>query len=167
MSAMIRPLPLLLATSLVLLTATVQAQSYWKWRDANGTLQISDQPPPMTVPDKDVLARPGQRAVSITPAAPAPVASAASGASRRDPELEARQRKLQAAEAASQAQASKDREQAQREGACRAARNQLAVLDSGRRVARPNAKGEMEYVDDATREQDSRRAREQIAKNCD
>ena len=48
--------PLALATLLMALSPTADAQ--WRWRDKNGQVNASDRPPPKDVPDKDILSRP-------------------------------------------------------------------------------------------------------------
>ena len=44
--------------------------------------------------------------------------------------------------------------------------DQLATLDSGQRIARINAEGEREILDDEARAEEARRAREVIASDC-
>ena len=86
-----------------------------------------------------------------------------------DSELEARKRKQQAEQATQEqakAQADKDRQAARKAENCTRARNQLAALDSGQRMARANAKGEREMLDDKARADEAQRARDQVASNC-
>ena len=49
---------------------------------------------------------------------------------------------------------------------CRRARSHAAALESGQRIARFNAQGEQEVLDDAGRADELRRAREVIASDC-
>lgn len=169
--------PLLLAGALLLLALPADAQ--WRWRDASGRVTASDMPPPREIPDKDILQRPASAARPATastgaaPAASAPTSApasanpAASGPASPvvDKELEARKR---AADQQQQAQkkAEEQRNAATRADNCSRARNYLATLDSGQRVARMNDKGEREFLDDAARAAETRRAREIIASNC-
>jgi hypothetical protein len=163
------------ASAVVLLAAVCgpsQAQStpIWKWRDAQGRIQVSDRPPPADTPDSRILQRPsGQRpAASVTE----PPASPPSSPSPRDPEPEARKRKQQEQEARKKAEqdqaaaAAKQKAQAQREEHCSRVRNQLAALDSGQRMSRYNAKGEREVLDDSARAAEGQRLRNQLAENC-
>ena len=53
-----------------------------------------------------------------------------------------------------------------RQDNCRRAREQLATLDSGQRIARVKVDGEREYLDDGARAQESQRARQVIASDC-
>lgn len=154
----------------------------WKWRDASGRITVSDQPPPRDIPERDILGRPAPRAATPTPApAPAPAGGAArpeaaqaaaapsSGAAARvDPDLEARRRaELAKAREASKAGAPQDPQaQARKRDNCQRARTVLATLDSGQRLARLNDKGERVVLDDAMRAQETQRAREVIASEC-
>ena len=157
---------LLVATLGLVLALPAMAQ--WKWRDANGRVTASDLPPPREIPEKDILQRPGsaQRApapaaaaASAAPAASSPAATAA------DKELEARKRAAEAQQKAKQ-KAEEQRIAAVRAENCSRARTHLATLETGQRMARINAKGEREVIDDATRADETRRAREVIASDC-
>jgi hypothetical protein len=162
----------LLGLLISLLAASASAQVIWKWRDAEGRIQLSDRAPPADVPDKDILMRPGSaRAVVLAPAA-----SAASGSeelalspSPADKELEVRKRRLlaeqnAAKEAALTAEAQKQR-MAKAES-CRRAQAQVKMLESGQRVARPNAQGEMEVLGDKARAEESQRVRALASSAC-
>jgi hypothetical protein len=153
-----------LVVAALALTLSLPAAAQWKWRDASGRVTASDLPPPRDVPDKDILQRPSSQP-RTAPAAPAP-ASAASGAARVvDKDLEARKR---AAELQQQtkAKAEEQRLAAVRAENCSRARQHLATLESGQRMARVNAKGEREIIDDQVRADETRRAREVIASDC-
>ena len=153
---------------MVLTVLSAWAQPIWKWRDANGRVQISDQPPPTSVPEKNILSRPGGQPVQIVTAID-PAASAASAPVRSDGELEARKRKAQAEKAAAEAerkQADQQKETARKADACRRARNQLTMLESGGLAARANDKGEREILDDRGRAEEINRTREVVAANC-
>jgi hypothetical protein len=153
---------LLCAMCLTLLAQPAAAQ--WKWRDANGRVTVSDLPPPRDVPPQNILQRPD---TVVRPAAmPASAAaSAPTPAPAVDRELQARR------DAAAQEQAAREKAEAakladQRAENCRNARQHLAALDSGQRLARFNDKGEREILDDRQRAAESRRARDVIASDC-
>ena len=153
----------LAAAATLLLSAEAQAQ--WKWRDGRGQIHISDIPPPRDIPDKDVLQRPE---VTVR-RAPAPAASAASAPAAAKPpvdaELEERRRRAEQEQAA-RAKADEQKAAAVRKNNCQRARDQLATLDSGQRIARIKADGEREILDDDQRAREARRAREIIAAEC-
>jgi len=164
--------PALLVLSLAVLAGAAHAQAIWKWRDANGVMQISDQPPPNSVPVKDIVSRPGtQRAPLVVLADASASAPEASGSApvRADAELEARKKKLQADKAAAETerkQAEKARIDALKADNCKRAKAQLAMLESGARVARPNEKGEREFLDDKARSDEINRTRGAVNDNC-
>ncbi len=154
-------------------TICLPAAAQWKWRDKNGQTQYSDLPPPPGVSDKDILARPSAQArVAPTAAAAASAASGASAAASAplaakgvDSELEAK-RKLAEQADVDRRKADEARLAALRADNCVRARDQMRTLDSGLRIARVNARGEREEMDDATRAEETRRAREAIASEC-
>jgi len=155
----------LAAMACLLLSTPAEAQ--WKWRDSRGQIHISDIPPPRDIPDKDVLQRPE---VTVRKAAPAPlaVASAAASAPAKAPvdaELEERRKRTEQEQAA-RTEADKQKAAAVRKDNCQRAREQLATLDSGQRIARVKADGEREILDDEQRAKESRRARDVIASEC-
>lgn len=82
-----------------------------------------------------------------------------------DRELEARKRAAEQEQAARQ-KAEDARLAAARAENCRRARSHAAALESGQRIARFNAQGEQEVLDDAGRADELRRAREVIASDC-
>jgi uncharacterized protein DUF4124 len=153
----------LLALIMAIVTGAAMAQSIWKWRDKDGRIQVSDRPPPVDIPDKDILQRPHSARAPM----PAPAASDAPGEAApppsNDPALEAKRNKLQA-EKAAQEKATKDAETAKRNQAkaetCQRARNQLAALEGGQRIGRMNDKGEREILDDQGRAAEIARTRE-------
>lgn len=148
------------------------ADAQWKWRDKDGRITISDRPPPREVPDSDILTRPAattaQRAQAATPApaaAPTTPAPAAAPMTALEREVQARRRAAEE-EKAAKAKAEEERNAARRAENCRQARNHMAALDSGQRIARTNDKGEREVLDDAARAQEVQRTREVIASDC-
>jgi hypothetical protein len=157
-----------LATLACLLIAS-PAEAQWKWRDSRGQIHISDIPPPRDVPEKDVLQRPE---VAVRRPAPVPsVAASAAGAATVpakaavDPELEERRKRAEQEQAA-RADAEKQKAAAVRKDNCQRARDQLATLDSGQRIARIKADGEREILDDDARAREAKRARDIVATDC-
>lgn len=150
---------------MALAASTASAQAIWKWRDLDGRVVVSDQPPPATIPDQNILGKPGARASR----AEASNDSAASAPSGVDKDLEARKRKLQQdqdAQKQAKADAEKQRVNAQKAENCQRARNQLAMLQSGVRVASPDANGQRIIMDDAKRAQETQRTQQQVNDNC-
>jgi hypothetical protein len=144
------------------------AAAQWKWRDKDGRIQYSDLPPPAGIADQDILARPNpnQRRLVTTAPASAPAAAASSPPTARvDPELEAKRRK------AEQDQAEKDKAEQAKQAAIRAencgkAKSYLRTLEDGIRISRTDAKGEREVLDDKGRAEETKRAKDVIARDC-
>jgi type IV secretory pathway VirB10-like protein len=154
-----------------LATAAPSAWAQWKWKDRNGQVHVSDLPPPRDIPDKDVMQRPTD-SVRRAAAAAAAQASAASAPvpavavkPRVDPELEARKAR-QEQEQKAKDKAAEDKASAQRAENCQRARQHVATLESGMRIARLNDKGEREILDDKARAEEMQRARQVIASEC-
>ena len=161
-----------MAAVLVGLVGATTAQAQWKWLDKSRHVQYSDIPPPMDTPERDILQRPPS--VARTAAAPAlPAASAASGATVQpktvEPELEAKRRKAeqdQVARSKADAKVEEERVAALRTENCNRARADVRTLDDGGRLARSNARGEREVLDDRQRAEELRRTRDLIAALC-
>lgn len=159
------------ALSALLVTAAPDASAQWKWKDAKGQVHISDLPPPRDIPDKDVMQRPAETARRA--AATAAVQASAAGASapapmakpKVDPEIEAR-RARQEQEQKAKEKANEEKANSQRAENCQRARQHLATLESGMRIARVNDKGEREILDDKARAEEMQRARQVMASEC-
>jgi hypothetical protein len=154
------------------------AWAQWKWKDAKGQVHVSDLPPPRDIPEKDVMQRPTDQArrAAATAAAQAsaaaasvpstlPAAAPVAARPKIDPELEAR-RSRQEQEQKARDKANEDKASAQRAENCQRARQQLATLESGMRLARVNDKGEREILDDKARAEEMQRARQVLSSEC-
>lgn len=159
----------LLLSAGVLLPASVHAGAQWKWRDASGAIQYSDRPPPAGTPEHAILARPTPGS-SMTPVTPAPSASsAAPAANKATNELDAKRRKAEEeAQAKQKTEQKAEQEKVAKERAdnCERARAYQRTLNEGTRIARVNAKGEREFLDDKARADEARRTKDAIAANC-
>lgn len=152
--------------SLFMLLTALPADAQWRWRDAQGRVTASDLPPPPEVPDKDILQRPsGVRAPIVLPVAASAAAPSASPSAKVDKDLDARKRAAEQQQK-DKAKAEEQRVAAMRADNCKRARSHLATMESGQRVARVNAKGEREILDDNARADEVRRAREIITSDC-
>jgi hypothetical protein len=173
---MARPFAVLLAFlagALLCLPAAAQ----WKWKDKSGHVQYSDLPPPLGTPEQDILTRPvaGSKRAGPAPNATVSIVSGASPASgaasgalvprTADPELEARRKKAEADAAAKQT-AEEQRVAAARADNCARAKAQLTTHESGIRLARANASGEREFLDDKQRAEETRRTKDVISNDC-
>jgi hypothetical protein len=166
----------LMWVALAVLLVVPAAQAQWKWKDNRGQIHVSDLPPPLEIPEKDVLLRPdlsahraaASAAVAASGAASA-VASTASGPrverSRSDPELEARRKRAEQ-ERGDKLKAEADKVSGERAANCQRARAQIGTLESGQRLVRVNEKGDREILDDRSRGQEIQTARDLAAANC-
>lgn len=174
-SVITRSVAMILALGLLVAGPAV---AQWKWRDRSGHTQYSDMPPPPNTPEPDILQRPNGRAstpgrpagVLTTTTAPAsapssPSAPPLSAARASDPELEARRRQADQ-EAAAKKRADDARQAAARAENCARAQETKRTVDSGIRITRTNLQGEREYLSDADRAAEARRAQQVIASDC-
>jgi hypothetical protein len=162
------------ATGLLALPAEAQ----WKWKDKSGRVQYSDLPPPPGTPDADILGRPGAGARRPVPASPAALEAAGLAASgavaasapalqprTADPELEAK-RKIAEQEQQKKVKELEAKLASAKADNCARAKGSLQTIDSGIRLARTNEKGEREFLDDAQRGAERKRAQDAIASDC-
>ena len=178
-TTMVRPSPPpcspLLAASLLGLPAEAQ----WKWRDKAGHVQYSDLPPPRGTPEQDILLRPtaGARRAGAgarragrrsSPAARPPRRRPRARSCRARPTPSSRPRRKKAEADA----AAKDKAEEQRIAAAQGRQLRprqdasCSTLESGIRLARANAKGEREFLDDEQRAEETRRTKDVIATDC-
>lgn len=153
------------------------ANAQWQWIDKEGKKVFSDQPPPPDIPEKSVLRRAGAPtpranfspagAAPETAAMAAPSASAASAPRPTgvDKELEEKTRKAAEAEKAKQAAEAQKVAKSKADN-CGRARQGKATFDSGIRVARLNAQGEREIMDDKARAIEQQRLQSVIDNDC-
>lgn len=159
------------------------ASAQWQWLDKDGRKVFSDRAPPLDIPEKNILKQPGgrpaARAAAAEPAAvpgaadqPAAVAAAPAKAPASAPKLsgvdkDLEQKKKQAEEAEAAKQKAEDQKIAKgRAENCTRAKSAKGTLDSGIRVSRANAKGEMEILDEATRASETKRLQDIINADC-
>ncbi len=146
------------------------AFAQWHWIDKDGRKVFSDQSPPADVPARNIVRQPGIRGVAAQPPAAAasqPVKPAASTLklSGKDKELQEKKKQADAAEAEKK-KAEEEQAAKARADNCERAKRSKAGYDSGIRIARSNAKGEREYIDDATRASETKRLEVIIARDC-
>lgn len=142
----------------------------WKWRDAGGNIQYSDRPPPAGTPDSAILSKPTSSRNTPRPvemAASAASAAQASSAPGKQPEseLDVKRRKAEDERLAKQ-KADEERLAKTRADNCTRARGYLKTLNDGIRIARTNAAGEREILDDKGRAEETQRTQEVVQANC-
>lgn len=156
------------ALSLMLVAAVYanSAAAQWAWKEENGRVVYSDRPPPPNV--KIQILR--------QPAGPAPApesqsatggdaskAGADKGASNApktfaERDMEFRKRQQERADAERKAQ-EEQQKSAAKAADCERSRGYLKSLEDGVRIARTDASGNREFLDDAQRASETERAR--------
>ena len=142
----------------------------WQWIDKDGRKVFSDQSPPAEIPAKNIIRQPGVKGPAAEPIAPAasqaarptPAAPKLSG---KDQELQEKKKQAEAAEA-DKNKAHEEQVAKVRAENCERAKLSKASFDSGARIVRTNAKGEREYIDDATRAAETKRLAVIIDNDC-
>ncbi len=165
----------LFTSMLVLSCAAAHAQ--WQWTDSEGRKVFSDRPPPVDVPDKNIIGRPANR-VPSQPAVPVEGAgepSSSNGAAALaaplpkvdgvDKALEAKKKQLADAEAAKK-KLDDERILRARIENCARAKQAKATFDLGGRIVRANQAGEREVMDEATRANEIKRIQSIIDSDC-
>ena len=160
--------------SLVLIGVCSAAMAQWQWLDHDGRRVFSDRAPPPDILDKDILKRP---AASARTAAAKPAAAGAAAAapeedssaplpsSGLDKELQAKKKQAAEAEAAKK-RADEERLTKIRIENCARAKQAMATLDSGMRLARTGANGEREIMDDATKANERAQIQRSMDSDC-
>jgi hypothetical protein len=126
-----------LAAGCTVSAAAVAADNYYRWRDAGGTLIVSDRPPPAGVPYETVAARTGR--VVRAPSAAAGDDDGSAGAGNdavRNPET------------------------------CRVARDNLHALQTTDAVRTLGADGEYHYLSEEEKRMQIERAKALIRVHC-
>jgi hypothetical protein len=147
------------------------ASAQWHWVDKDGRKVFSDQAPPADIAPNRILKGPKGRKLEAQDAAAVAVPTSASPAADlpkptgKDPALEQKRKQAEAAEAAKK-KAEEEKMAALQAENCTRAKASKAGLDSGVRIARTNAKGEKEYLDDNQRASELRLAEQLIARDC-
>ncbi|MDD4942282.1 DUF4124 domain-containing protein [Rhodoferax sp.] len=150
-------------------------QAQWAWTDQSGRKVFSDRPPTPDVPDKNIFKRPSappaltstaeKVSAAQTPANTSATAATPSAKAGVDPVLAERIKKEEMALAARR-KAEEERIRMAKAENCK--RIQLAQknLASGQRIARTNAQGEREILDDAARAVEAKRLEGLAASEC-
>lgn len=148
------------------------AAAQYIWINEKGLKEVSDRPPPISTPQKNILKQPGgTRAATPSPEAPpgeaaeaAPAAPAKTGPTLAEREADFRKRKEEQA-----AREKKEQEEARvaadKRRACDNARAAQSQLKSSPLIVRKGADGQPAYMNDAQRAQESAKAQSAL-ENC-
>lgn len=152
--------------AILALTAPLAAAQMYKWTDKDGKVQYSDRPPP------DAKTSPVQSTVgsvtgggSARAQGDAPQARTQAPLSIAEKDQAFRKRQMEAEEARTK-QVAAEKHAKERTEQCGQARNRLAGLEAGGRIARFNEKGERVFLDDGQIEAEKGRIRKDVASLC-
>ncbi|KQX01676.1 hypothetical protein ASC94_03470 [Massilia sp. Root418] len=169
-------LPLLLPLLLALAALPMLSHAQYMWLDEKGMKQLSDQPPPPSVPQSRILKQPRGQGMAA-PAAGVAASAAAEGTApegteakvKRPPTLAERNADFAKRKAESQAAEQKAAQEAaqlaERAANCDAARSNQAALDSGIRITEYDKDGQRGFLTDEQRAERARRTQKTLA-NC-
>lgn len=147
----------------------------WAWKEDNGRVVYSDRPPPPEIRASQIMRQPTVQAPAPQPAAPGaagdpakgadgkPVASGPKTIAERDMEFRKRQQERADAERKAQDEQQKSAAKAVE---CERARGYLRSLEDGMRIARTDASGNREFLDDAQRAEETERTRKMVQSLC-
>jgi hypothetical protein len=136
--------------------ASVSAWAQWQWIDPQGKNVFSDIAPPTSIPEKNILRKPGLTApdtATPTPSTPTPS------------ELGKKVEEMKSKEDA-QTQAQKERDAQQIADNCNRARRSQAGLQAGTRIGVTNDKGEQDFMSEQARASELQRIDEYIQSYC-
>jgi hypothetical protein len=164
--------------------ASFAVSAQWQWLDKDGKRVFSDLAPGADVPAKNILKQPGTRpgtpaqqaaaaaqakesgvSADATTPTPALSADATPKLSKVDKELEAKKKLALEAETAKRKAAEERITKAKVEN-CARAKQARTGYESGVRIARTNAAGEREVMDDAARAAELKRIQGIVDTDC-
>jgi hypothetical protein len=138
---------------LVLACGSATAALY-KWVDEKGVTHYTEEPPP------------DRKATKIEIRSDGPAAKPQAAESWKDKEVEFRRRQLEKERAEESASSREKNAAAQREHNCLRAREALDTLTHGRPIYRVNEKGERVYMEEAERDTETKRWRNEVDTWC-
>jgi hypothetical protein len=150
-------LKLLAAAMLVLAPQPVFAQvHFYKWTDAAGNTQYSDQPPPK-----------GTRYVRIEKELTPEISTSPGAAGKSAAEIDFELKRQQQAEAEKrQKEEAKEQQAADKQAQCQRAQGRLKMFQDGGRLMRINAEGEREYMGDEEIREEASKAQQAVDQLC-
>ncbi len=169
------------AAFLFLLTGITMGSAWaqWQWIDETGRKAFSDRPPPSHIPEKNILHSPAGAAIVNTHVLPKVVpsetaaAESAEAAEAEKPAAPSAEALKLAKEAAAQKAADEKKQKEerarflqQRSENCNRAQAALRTLQSDVELSQIGADGQRVAMSKLQREQDIRRTREVVARDC-
>ena len=153
------------------------ATAQWAWKEDNGRVVYSDRPPPPNIKSTQILRQPSVATPEPSPrggasgtaeadkAGSPAAASPAAPKSIAEREMEFRKRQQERADSERKAQ-EEQQKSAAKAADCERSRGYLRSLEDGVRIARTDASGNREFLDDAQRAAEVERTRKMIQQIC-
>jgi hypothetical protein len=166
-----RRISLVAVLAIVAAGYALPAAAQWAWRDESGRTVYSDRPPPASVKSEQILRQPSAQSFGSSGGAPADSKADGKDAQKSGPktlaerEMDFRKRQQEQAEAEKK-QAEEQSRNDQRRQECERLRGYLKALEDGQRIARTDAQGNREVLDDAQREGEIKRVRDGLSRSC-
>jgi hypothetical protein len=162
-----------LALTLVAAVYAGGAAAQWAWKEENGRVVYSDRPPPPNVKIQ-ILRQPAgpapaqeSQAATGGDASKAGADKGASSAPKTFAERDMEFRKRQQERADNERKAQEEQQKsAARAADCERSRGYLKSLEDGVRIAKTDASGNREFLDDAQRAAETERARKMVEATC-
>jgi hypothetical protein len=172
MTWMNRRITLAAVAGLLMAAYVLPASAQWAWRDETGRTVYSDRPPPASVKSEQILRQPGTQTFGTTNNTSPPAGDAKGDAKEpakpktlAEREMEFRKRMQESAEAEKK-QSEEQAHNEQRAAECERMRGYLKALEEGQRIARTDAQGNREILDDAQRATEAQRIRDTMSRGC-
>lgn len=167
---------LLAALALAAAAIAGPAAAQWAWKDDNGRVVYSDRPPPSGVKSDRIVRQPSNAQTVLPPgqagadAGTKPAADAKAAASNApktlaEQEMEFRKRQQERADAEKKAN-EEQAKAAAKATECERAKGYLKAVEEGQRIARTDASGNREFLDDSQRAAEAERARKIVQSTC-
>lgn len=150
---------LIIASTATVFSATAQT---YQWKDSSGRTVISDTPPPGSA--KESARTIGGKATGAN-AGPAAGKAPEAPKTFAEKDMDFKKRQQETSDKAEKAEKEKAAALDKREN-CDRAQKQLALLESGQRIATTDDKGERQIMEDAEREKEMERARRFVSESC-
>jgi hypothetical protein len=148
-----------LGIALTVTLSNATAQTY-QWKDSSGRTVVSDTPPPGAVKESARTIGGNAPTATTTNAKPADAPKTIA-----EKDLEFKKRQQESAEKAGK-DAKEAAANAERRDNCERAKRQLALIESGQRIATTDEKGERRIMEDAERAQEMARAQKFASESC-
>ena len=149
-----------LGIALTVTALNAGAQTY-QWKDSSGRTVISDTPPPGSAKESSRTIG-GKAPTSNAPSAAKPAEAPKTYAEK---DMEFKKRQQEASEKADK-EAKEKALAAEKRDNCDRAQKQVALLESGQRIATVDEKGERRVMEEAEKAKEIERARRAVSDSC-